>query len=237
MLVGCLIAMSPLVTCSNGQTCVSGTCVGGAGGAGDTPGTGGASGTGGSSGAGGSGGTTCGTYAVSSNGFVTTPANDGACWHGGAFLGGDPGSTIMPKDFSACGAGCVLRMTGTVNAATAAENFLGNVFLGFNVAQDATSTPAGTVMPTGTGLIVAFANNSAATTLRVHVVTATGASWCYPLTGASPVTVPYAMMNAACWDNTGTFYAKQPISSIQLMIPGQATAADVDVTLVSVTEY
>jgi len=98
------------------------------------------------------------------------------------------------------------------------------------------ATATGLVTPTGTGLTITFTASTATLPLRLQL--SAGASfWCYTITGPSPVTVPYAMLNTACWDNSGTAYAKQPINNVQLVVPGGATATPgVSVTLTSVKE-
>jgi hypothetical protein len=50
------------------------------------------------------------------------------------------------------------------------------------------------------------------------------------------MTVPYTTFNTACWDNSGTAYAKQPIEAVQLVAPGDMAAAPLDMTLVSVKD-
>jgi len=182
--------------------------------------------------------TACGSaYEVAADGFVKMPAAGGKCWHGYAFAGADAGSMISPRDFSACGSPCTLRISGTVGPATAANSYAGVAYLGFNVGQDAGSTTVPTVTPTGTGLTVTVSASTGALPVRVQL-TGTGATfWCYTLTGASPVTIPYAMFNTACWDGSGTAYAKQPITSIELVVPGGMNAASgVSVALTSVRE-
>jgi hypothetical protein len=59
--------------------------------------------------------------------------------------------------------------------------------------------------------------------------------WCATLT-ASPATIPYTMFNTACWDGSGTAYAKQPIEAFLLVAPGGEAATPVDMTLVSVKD-
>jgi hypothetical protein len=202
--------------------------------------TGGSTGnTGGSTGAGGSMATTCGSsFAVASNGFVTMPNAAGGCWSGYAYAGGDAGSTIMPdmtKQFSMCGTPCMLTMTGTVGPAVA-PSYLGTAWIGFNIGQPAGTTTTPAVTPTGTGLTVEFMNSSSTMLMfRVQITDGT-TRWCYQVTGASPVTIPYGMFNTACWDGTGTNYAKQPITAIQLTLAGAATAQMANLTLVSVKE-
>jgi len=176
------------------------------------------------------------TFEVAADGFVRAPAAGGACWRGYAFIGGDAGSTITPRDFSACGAPCTLKMQGTVGPAVA-PSYAGVAYLGFNLGQNAGSTTVPTVTPTGTGLTVTFSATTATLPLRVQLVGTGSTFWCYTITGASPVTIPYAMFNTACWDGSGTAYAKQPITSIELVVPGGATATSgVSVTLSGVRE-
>ena len=71
-----------------------------------------------------------------------SPGASGGCLHGYAFAGGDAGSTIMPKDFATCGTPCMLKMTGTVGAATAANSYAGVGYIGFSVGQESSGTPA-----------------------------------------------------------------------------------------------
>jgi hypothetical protein len=244
----------------------AGGAVGGAGGAkggtggatagigGATSGTGGAvAGTGGAAagaggsvgGAAGAGAGTAGTagaapvpcdaaFAVGADGFVRAPAAGGACWHGYASAGGDATSMAMPTSFAACGAGCMLRFSGTVGASVAPD-YLGVVYMGFNLKQTTGTTAKGTVTPTGTGLAVQYTNTGASTIVRVQL-SAGAVRWCAPLTSAS-TTIPYAMFNTECWEGgMGTAYAKEPIDTVQLIIPGGAADAAFDVTLVSVKD-
>jgi len=127
-------------------------------------------------------------------------------------------------------------MQGTVGPAVA-PSYAGVAYLGFNLGQNAGSTTVPTVTPTGTGLTVTFSATTATLPLRVQLVGTGSTFWCYTITGASPVTIPYAMFNTACWDGSGTAYAKQPITSIELVVPGGATATSgVSVTLSGVRE-
>src|SRR6185295_5871888 len=101
-------------------------------------------------------GTTCGVdYSVSSDGFVRAPAHN-ACWHGYGFSGGDSGSIVDPTDFSLCGPGCVLSITGTVNASNLENAFAGYVFVGFGLNQLLGATGKGVITPTGTGIEISY---------------------------------------------------------------------------------
>ena len=189
-------------TAGRGGTTGTGNTVGTAGttGTGNTVGTAGTTGSGntagtaGVSGTAGSVGTTCGTtFEASADGFVRAPAAGGACFHGYAFAGGDAGSTITPATFSACGTPCMLKMTGTVGPAVA-PSYAGVAYMGFNVAQDSGSSTKGTLVPTGSSLTVAFSATTGSQPLRAQL--SSGSSfWCYTITGASPVTIPYASFN------------------------------------------
>jgi hypothetical protein len=210
--------------------------------------TGGVTGTGGivTTGTGGTttgtGGTTtvsCGsTFDVGINGFVTMPAVGGGCWTGFASDGGDAGSTIMPGAFSTCGSPCMLTMTGTLNASNAANSYAGYSYLGFNIDQDSGGASVASVTPKGSGVTVTFTNTSSAPTVRVALnADSTGTtSWCAAVT-SSPATVAYSSFTQQCYNTPpGAAYAKQPIVSVQLSVPGGATSGPVNVTLVSVKE-
>jgi hypothetical protein len=207
---------------------------GGSGGGGSGGGGSGGGGSGGSGGGGGKGGVTCdATFAVSTDGFVRAPVASG-CWHGHAYAGGDTGSTIMPQSFAMCGANCMLRASGTLGPANAANSYAGLMFIGFNIDQPAGSSTVGARAPTGTNLIITYTKAVGPATLRVQLDD--GATrWCANLT-ASPAMIPYTMFNTACWDNTGTAYAKQPVRSVLLVVSGIETAQPIDLTFVSVRD-
>jgi hypothetical protein len=133
----------------------------------------------------------------------------------------------------------MLKATGTVGPSVA-PSYAGYAYLGFNVGQASGGAAAATITPTGTGVKVAFANSSATSTLRVQLVAdATGSTiWCYTVTGTSPVMIPYGMFTKACYNSPpGAAYAMEPITSVQLNIPGDATAKTLNLTLTSITEY
>jgi len=132
----------------------------------------------------------------------------------------------------------MLKIAGTVGAATTANSYAGVAYLGFNVGQETTSTTPTLVTPTGTGITVSFTATTGGLPLRVQFSSGSSSFWCYTVTGASPVNIPYSQFNTACWDNSGTPYTKQPIQSIQLLVPGGATATSgVSVMLNSLKEY
>jgi hypothetical protein len=211
---------------------------GGTTGTGNTTGQGGTTGTGNTTGTGGSGAVACGSsFAVSAAGFVTMPAVGGGCWSGFASDGGDAGSTIAPGTFSKCGSPCALTMTGTLNASTATNLYAGYAYLGFNVGQDSSGSTPVAVTPKGSGLSVSFTNSSGGTVrVALNADTAGATSWCYTTTATSG-TIPYSSFTQQCYNTPpGAAYAKQPIVTVQLSVPGAATSGPVNVTLLSVTE-
>jgi hypothetical protein len=126
-------------------------------------------------------------------------------------------------------------MSGTVGPATAANSYGSYAGIGFTVNQDAGGTgTAGTVTPKGTGLTVTFTSSVPGVRVQLN---GGGTSWCYNAT-SSPATIPYSAFNTKCFDVPvdGTAYAKQPISQIQIVVPGAATATAYNVSLTSLTE-
>jgi hypothetical protein len=215
---------------------------------GGTPATGGSIATGGASGAATGGAAPTGgaagsatvacdaAFAVGADGFVRAPAAASGCWHGYAFAGGDTGSMVMPTSFANCGMGCILRTAGTVGPANATNSYAGVVYLGFNVNQPTGSSTFTTLTPAGTGLAVTYTKTAGPATIRVQIQ-AGSTRWCANL-ATSGATIPYTMFNTQCWDMMGTAYAKQPIETVQLIIPGPDAAAGVafDMALVSVRD-
>ena len=62
-------------------------------------------------------------------------------------------------------------------------------------------------------------------------------TWCYTVTGASPVNIPYSSFTQQCYNPTpGTAYAKNPIDQIQLQIAGGTAAGTLNLAITSVTE-
>lgn len=214
-------------TVSTGGVVAQGGAVGKGGAVGSTGGvitTAGAAPTAGSTGTGGSTGltVTCdGAWAVGNDGFVKAKGGTTSCWHGYAFTGKSTGSTVMPADYAKCGTGCMLCGSGTV---AKSEDSSEVAFLGFNIKQVPGMTTPGTAKPTGAAVTVSF-KKTGDFPLRVQIQAknATAATrWCYNVTGASPVTIPYASFNTKCWDDSGDPFnpATTEIESILLLIPG-----------------
>jgi hypothetical protein len=234
-----------------GDTSVGGDVTIGNGGAGDTGmpnggepaaegGTGGSNGgTGGStSGTGGSLGGGAGqssascdaSLTIASDGFVQMPAHD-ACWHGSAFSGGDtaPATSVYPETWDTCGASCQLAIIGTVAGGTGTTY----AYLGFYLNQAAGGTTKATVTPKGTALKITYTYTSALTA-RIQL-SAGSKSYCAALP-ESGTSVPYTSFNTACWNGSGSVYAKDPIDSLEVMIVGAGSPADFNLHITNVEE-
>ena len=88
------------------------------------------------------------------------------------------------------------------------------------------------------GITVTFTNTDSSPVVRVALnADATGTtSWCAAVT-TSPATIAYTAFTTQCYNSRrGAAYAKQPIISVQLSVPGGAATGAVNITLVSVVE-
>jgi hypothetical protein len=156
-------------------------------------------------------------------------------WNGYAFTATSiAGTTITPTSFETLPPGEPFCVTGSV----AADPAYGGVsLLGFNLnqaqqaAEGETEPAVGTIVPTGTGIAVAF-TQTVPSTLRIQIQGPTGETnaddrWCYEIPGnAGPIFAPYSDFNTECWTGgMGTDYAGQPLSAVLFSVPGDDTAA------------
>jgi hypothetical protein len=234
-------------THTGGSTGTGGIIAGGTGGThtGGTTGTGGivTTGTGGTV-VTGTGGTTVScptTFTPTTGGYVFMPAVGGTCWHGYAYNFADAMSTITPgttMTYATCTTTCALTAMGTVAIANAANNYATYAGIGFNINQDqAGGTAAPTLVPAGTSLTITFTGTTGTSPLRAQISDGT-TNWCYAITGASPVTIPYTSFNTKCYDTPadGVAYAKNPINAFQLQVAGAATAGTYNIALTGMKE-
>ena len=239
-------------TAGTSVTGTAGTSATGRGGTTGNPGTAGtsvtgtagtsATGTAGTTGAGGTGMSCSSTFMATTGGLVTAPAIGGGCWRGYAFTFTETpncGSTITPKDFSACTTTCSLSAMGMIATATAANSYCAVVGMGFNINQASGATTGSQLAPTGTGIKVSFTESAGTLPFRIQLrdeVSQT--NYCYNAT-TSPAMIPYSSFNTKCYDTPadGTAYAKTPITSIQILVAGGAAGASYTMSLTSVSEY
>jgi Glycosyl hydrolase family 12 len=226
---------------ATGAAGASGTSAGTAGGSGSsssvTAGNAATAGTSASStGSGGAAGMTTGMTPGGSAGTGAGAAGGGAPTSGGGYIvsGNFKGyawtgvtgmaSTIMPKDFAGLAAGAPLCVMGMVEASA---DYSAVGMLGVNLNQANTmNAPLMTVTPTGMGLMVDI-NNTGNSLLRVQVQTPDGDMnadhrWCAPISGKGGL-IPWATFNTKCWDNSGTAYAMEPISTAIISVPSMMT--------------
>jgi hypothetical protein len=236
--------------CPSGQVLCNGSCAsscsstgnGGAGGGTGGTGHGGAGGAGGGTGQGGAGG--IGTGTGGSSGTVPPGWWTSGTWHGCSWTAKDTvtnsTTTNMPMDFLTTTQApyCV---SGTVN-----PTYESVAILGFNLNEspDGTQTqcaykapdptkvgpPGVSIMSaSATGIAISFSRTTGSN-LRIQIqgpnggmsgTTGSNDRWCYTITEVQgPVFAPFAKFNTACWDNSGTAYAGQPISAVSFLVPG-----------------
>jgi hypothetical protein len=103
--------------------------------------------------------------------------------------------------------------------------------VGININQDmGPSTAVGSIVPTLDGLNISITNNAGGQ-LRVQIQGPNGATdatqrWCAPIPGNGGF-IPWTAFNTACWDNSGTYYAMQPIVAVLVLVPGSTTGPTV----------
>jgi hypothetical protein len=171
------------------------------------------------------------------------PASGGGCWQGYAFTFTETpncGSTITPKDFAACTAPCALSSSGMISTATATNSYCAVVGMGFSINQPVGVTTPATLAPKGQGIKVTFSESAGTLPFRVQLRDdSTGTGYCYSVTGASPVMIPYDSFNTKCYDSPpdGVAYAKTPFTSVQILIAGGAAASTFTMALTKVEEY
>ena len=242
-------------TSAGGATSVGGVTIagetqsaGGATGVGGPTSTGGVTSVGGATSTGGAGGSLAGGGSVATGGAIatggTTSSTSGLTeggyfvsgdWHGYAWTSAWPtGSTIAPSDFSADAVGLPFCATGT----TAGESDnSGGAEIGCNINQArGLNTPVATWQPATvlSGGVLVNVSNPGNSTLRAQLTGPTGGTdandrWCATI-GAfgREILIPWTTFNTVCWNNSGSFYAGQPIQDVDVQVAGGTLAAAYD---------
>jgi hypothetical protein len=148
--------------------------------------------------------------------YLTSGALKGYTWVAQA----GEGTTLTATGLTAGDFTAPICIQGSV---AVTPDYSGNAMIGVNLNE-----PMGgelmSFTPTLAGLQVNV-TNTAASPLRVIIQTLDGsANWCAELTGAGGF-IPWTTFNTACWDGSGTAYARQPISLAIFSVPGGITAA------------
>jgi hypothetical protein len=126
------------------------------------------------------------------------------------------GTTISPKDFSAQTSGMPRCVQGSVGVTT--DNS-GLAILGANLKEDLNGKMS--VTPNKKGITV-FVMNNAGSPLLFQVEGPDG-QWCTYLNDGGGF-LPWEKLNTACWNDSGTAYNHEPITTAALLVPGNATA-------------
>jgi hypothetical protein len=162
-----------------------------------------------------------GSLNVTAGGYVRGSTYEGYAWTGTE--NPSKGSTITPANFSAVPSATQLCVSGTVAADPASGTL---AMLGVNLNQgvaggtgsELTYTP-----PSGGGVTVSV-TNTAGSPLWVQIQSPDATQhWCAILTGSGG-TIPLSSFNTKCRDNSGTAYAGQPLQTVMILVPGNATA-------------
>jgi len=130
------------------------------------------------------------------------------------------GTTLTTTGYAVPVATAPVCIQGSV---VATPDYNSNANLGLNLNQLQGQIPMA-FTPTLAGLQLEV-TNPGMSPLRIQIQTENGAgNWCAVVTGAGGF-IPWTDFNTACWDGSGTAYARQPISTANLQVPGGTTAA------------
>jgi len=144
------------------------------------------------------------------------------------------GTTLTTTGYDVVQVAGPVCITGSV---AATPDYNSNASLGLNLNQGLNDVPMA-FTPTLGGLQVGVANRGASPApLRIQIQTQDGAGlWCAVVNGAGGF-IAWTDFNTACWDGSGTAYARQPIATANLQVPGGTVAAiPYDVCLNSLAE-
>ena len=186
-----------------------------------------AGGTGGAGGAPGSAmGGAGGTGAASSDDDAGTPDQQGphlktATLQGHLWLAqSGAGTTLTATGFDTPMVSGPVCIMGSV---AATPDYNSNAALGLNLNQPQNGAPM-PFTPTLAGLQVDVTNR-AGSPLRFLINAQDGSGlWCANVNGSGGF-IPWTSFNTACWDNSGTAYANQPLSVASVQVPGGIDAA------------
>jgi hypothetical protein len=150
-------------------------------------------------------------------------------WQGYAWVGSSgTGTTITPANFDAHTAGSPFCVSGSV---AATSDYSGTAMIGFNINQAEGASTVGTWTPTSvsSGGVQVSVTNTGGSPLRIQIQGPNGGTdatqrWCANLTGSGGL-IPWTSFNTACWDNSGSYYAGEPLAAVLVLVPGGNSAA------------
>lgn len=142
------------------------------------------------------------------------------------------GTTLTTTGFNVAEVSGPVCIQGSV---AATPDYNSNATLGLNLNQLPNQVPMA-FTPTLAGLQLDVTNR-AGSPLRLQIQSQEGGvTWCAVVNGSGGF-IAWTDFNTACWDNSGTAYARQPLAVASLQVPGGIQAAiPFDVCLNGLTE-
>jgi hypothetical protein len=158
------------------------------------------------------GSTTTSGWQVEAGGYVTT-----GNWKGYAWAATDEASWISPPDFASLAADGRLCASGSVFPESDGGGY---AIIGVNLDQErGSNTAVHTAVPTGDGVTISV-TNSEGSPLRVQLANdSAGERWCASFSGSGG-SFAWDDFSTACWNGSGTTYGGEPLTSIQVLVPG-----------------
>jgi hypothetical protein len=146
-------------------------------------------------------------------------------WNGYAWIGKSNGATVVPADFSLVTTNGPFCASGTVPPDPAFSEF---VMIGFNINQEMeANAEVNTLVPTNDILVVNVSSTGGNISQLYVQLQAPGGytdankRWCKVLTDFNQdLHLTLSDFNTRCWDNSGTYYANQPIEVVGIVAPG-----------------
>lgn len=154
------------------------------------------------------------TFDVFAGGYIEADP-----WHGyiDNWTTGD-GSTISPKTFDDIQNDDSLCVMGNISAM---PDWSGTALITMTINEDAERTSAETWAPKvpETEGIYVDVSNPGKTELRVQIESG-GSRWCAVIDKSGGTFIQWSLFNTHCWDNSGAYYAGEPIAKVGVLMPG-----------------
>lgn len=160
------------------------------------------------------------------------PADRGPYYMSGRFQGyywtalHGVGTTIRATNFNLENYSMPICITGSVATSPDSSS---NAMLGINLNQThSAAANTDTLAPQQDGITISVVNKGGSP-LRLQIQTPNGATdeksrWCAYINGSGGF-IPWSQFTTTCWDDFGTRYNREPISSAMLLIPGNPDMA------------
>ncbi|MCK9524135.1 MAG: glycoside hydrolase family 5 protein, partial [Proteobacteria bacterium] len=153
-------------------------------------------------------------FSIDADGYVRS-----GVWHGytDVLLNG-AGTTAFPADFRGHPSQTPLCLSGVV---AAVSDWNGNAQIRVRLQQDREAdAPPMPVAIEPHGLSITL-SNPGNTELRVIIYPESGPSYCVVMPAKqTSATFYWEQFNTHCWNDSGTFYAMQPLTALAVLVPG-----------------